>query len=331
MTHRLTIQIVTWNSAPFLPKLLQSLKQQNFQEFRLTIIDNASSDESLKIVPSYFPNATIVKNHENIGFCAAHNQGIRLSESPCLALMNPDIVLESKVLSILVGVLERHPEIGSVGGKLLSDQRQSGMIDSAGLIVERSWKRFFSGAGPFLNRGEGETDHGQYDVAEEVFANTGACVFLRRDALESIRLGGEYFDEDLFAYKDDVDLGWRLRIAGWRNWYEPAAEIFHRRSIRHTRRVVTTRRGERSVSMNRLSYRNHLLVLFKNARLNDWFVGWPSLLFYELAKAFFLLLFERNTLPGLMDAVRLLPTMQRKHHIIKNSRRTSSSELRQWL
>ncbi len=320
---QLTVQIVTWNSADVLRPLLESLRRQTLQDIQLIVIDNHSTDSSRDIVREMYPHATLITNDRNLGFSAAHNQGLRLSEAPFVALVNPDVIIPPTTLERLLTVLAAHPDFGSIGPKLLKNGDQSGIIDSAGIRGTRYRE--------FLNRGEGEYDQGQYDEAEEVFGLSGAFLMLRREALEAIRIGNEYLDEDFFAYKDDVDLAWRLRLSGWKNWYEPSAVAFHARTVRHETDVsVWERRKRKGALMNRMNYRNHLLLLYKNDRIRDWIFPWPGVLLYEAAKLLFLPLFERSTLMGLFDAIRLLPRMRKKRRIIQRHRSTNRSVTARW-
>lgn len=322
-TFLLTLQMVTWNSAGDLPGLLSTLKSQRYKDYRLTVIDNASTDRSLEIVRGEFPHATIIRNSDNAGFSAAHNQGIQMAKTPFIGLVNPDISFTSEALEVLMEKIASNKTIGSIGGKLLRNGRQCAIIDSAGLVATKFRE--------FLNRGEGEPDQGQYDTPEEVFGITGALVILRAAALESIRTGTEYLDEDLFAYKDDIDLAWRLRLAGWINWYEPRAVFYHRRRAKHEQSlIITARRGRKGTTVNRLSYRNHLLVLAKNDRIRSWFLPYPRVVLYEVAKIAYAVFREPRTLYGLLDALRLLPAMRRKRTILFRRRRVPFRSVLSW-
>lgn len=320
---KLTLQVVTWNSARHLPALLTSLKEQKFKEYRLTVIDNASTDDSLALVRREFPRATILRNSENLGFSAAHNQGIQMSDSPYIGLINPDIVMTPDALTILMQSLEKQTRIGAIGPKMLRRGEKYDIIDSAGIRATRYRE--------FVNRGEGERDQGQYDTPEEVFGLTGAFMILRAAALDSIRIGTEYLDEDLFAYKDDIDLCWRLRLAGWGVWYEPRATLYHERHVRHEQELsVPTRRVRKTTTVNRLSYRNHLLVLTKNDRIRSWLLPMPSVLFYEAAKFFYALFREPRTLLGLWDAARLLTAMRAKRTVMFRHRKIPFRAVNAW-
>ncbi len=319
----LSVHLVTWNSAAFLPALLSSVQQQTFQPQQVIVVDNASHDESTAIVRRMMPAATLIRNTENRGFCGGHNQALAQSTARYAALVNPDIVLPPQAFARFIAVLEAHPTFGSIGGKLLKWEGTSGIVDSAGILGTRYRE--------FLNRGEGERDQGQYDVPSEVFGLTGALVVFRRAALDDIRCDGEYLDEDLFSYKEDVDLAWRLRLRGWRNWYEPSVVAEHQRTVRHEAGLtVMARRRRKRAFINRSSYRNHLLVLWKFTRWHEWLLPRPWILMFEVAKACFLPFFEPRTLPGFLDALRCLPRILRKRRTVFARRTVPFAEVNRW-
>lgn len=323
MSRKLSVQVVTWNSAAVIEDLIASLHRQKFSEYQLCIIDNASTDGTVENVMRLAPEAEILRNDTNRGFSAGHNQGIRHTNSPFVAIVNPDVVITEDALGRMMQRLEKDPSIGSISGKLLKNSDSSGIIDSAGITAKQSRQ--------FLNRGEGTPDTGQFDTPQEVFGLSGAFLVLRREALESIKIGEEYFDEDLFAYKEDVDLAWRLRSAGWKNWYEPSAVIYHGRTVRQEQYAAIAFHGrQKPAYAKRLSYRNHLLVLIKNDRYRDWFFPLPKVFLYELGKFLYLMVREPKTLLGLVDVFRLLPRMLRKRMVIRRHVTVSHREVLRW-
>lgn len=326
MNARLTVSLVTWNSSAVLRPCLLSLARQSVRDFRLTVIDNASLDDSLELVQEAFPQASVIRHSRNLGFGRAHNQTIQLTTTPLVLVLNPDTILEPTAIERLVGSLTADPRIGVVGPKLLRYDLGPGdppapvttqTIDSAG-IVRTAW-------GACLDRGANETDHGQYDRPEHVFGVSAACALFRRQALDDVRLNHEYFDEDFFAYKEDVDLGWRLQHRGWHCRYEPRAVAYHRRGFGRlnsplaVRAVIATRRRQRQRSKT-LSYRNHLLTLVKNQPAVAALRQLPLTVGYELGKLLYLAVTEPKTLVGLGQALRLVPRMVRKRQRILGHR-----------
>src|SRR5262249_44754236 len=121
-----------------------------------------------------------------------------------------------------------HPRAGGAIGKLLrydlERNHPTKIIDSAGLVLGRQRR--------IMPRGEGEEDIGQLDEETQVFALDGASLIARRRSLESVAIGGEYLDSTFYIHKEDHDLSWRLRLAGWECWYVPSAVAFHGRTTR---------------------------------------------------------------------------------------------------
>lgn len=329
MTPAVTVSIVTWNSARVLRACLNALAAQTFRDFAIIIVDNASADETRTLIKELAPHASLIPNQRNVGFGRAHNQAILLSSSQYVLCLNPDAVLEPSALQVLVRRLDADEEIAAVGPKLLRFEsgpdelntvKKTGIVDSAG-IVETRW-------GGFVERGANQADTGQFGVSGDVFAVSGACSLFRRAALEEIRIRNEYFDEDYFLYKEDIDLCWRLRSRGWRIVYEPGAVVYHRRSVgppelnfspRHQHR----QRRQRSQLIRTLSYRNHFLTVWKNQPLGTLLKRLPLTLGYELGKFVFLAGSEPRTLRGLGSALRHLPQTLSKRRLILRHRRAN--------
>lgn len=197
---------------------LQSLRKQGISEeaFEIIVVDNGSKDGSIQAVEEKFPQVKLIRNGSNQGFCRANNQGISIAEGEFVALINNDAVADPFWLQQLLTAFESSSRIGMAASKIIdfADPRR---IDKCGHVIFPD--------GQNRGRGTGEIDRGQYDKVEEVLWPDGCAAMYRRSMLEQI--GG--FDEDLFAYADDAELGLRARIAGWRCVYNPRAVVRHRR------------------------------------------------------------------------------------------------------
>lgn len=328
---KVSINIVTWNSLKFLPDCLESIRNQTYRDFSVLIIDNGSTDGTVNFIKTNYPEFAVLRNTNNLGFCKAHNQGIDLvmthwkmdSESEDLAkryilLANPDIILEPDFLEKLVKVADQTPRAASFGGKLLRvfsedsggliSLRQSNILDSAGIELVRNRSAH--------DRGTGEQDNGEFDIAEEVFGISGALLLLRAQALEQIKLDNQYLDEDFFMYKDDVDLAWRFRNAGWRSFYVPEARAYHFRSSQEPRvqglRAQLSTRRFRSPQTRLYSYRNHWFTIVKNERLGQFLKYSPFIFWYEFKKLLYVSLFEPGTLLAIPSFLVKLPKMLQK-------------------
>lgn len=330
---RVILSLVTWNSEKHLDHLFQSLAAQTYTHCELLMTDNNSSDGTERVVGDWIPKlpfpTTFFRGETNIGFARGHNQHIQRAiqrRATFVLVINPDLILESHALEILVQFLEQHPDVGSAGGKLFraSFQHERGIpelskeriFDSAGIVMTRA-RRFFE-------RGEGEEDRGQF-VEGPVFGISGAFVLYRLRALVETALPKEgteereFFDEDFFAYKEDVDLAWRLQRFGWPAWYVPTAVAWHHRAFQKKRR--------RSIpsAIRALSWRNHLFVLLKNEEKKDFLRAFPLTILRESAKFFWFCCTEWRTLATLPSLFRLWNRIKRKRQWIMEHRPTPSS------
>lgn len=212
---RASLVVLNYNGRELLDWALPSFLAQNAEEdFEVVVVDNGSSDGSVAHLVDRWPQVRVVALPENVGVTAALNAMVRAARGELIALLNNDVELEPDWLTTLATTLDHHPEAAAAAGKLLS-RRDRTVIDRAGDRLRWS--------GACHGRGAGETDRGQYDRAEEVFAVGGAAALYRRSAIE--RVGP--FDEAFFAYLEDVDWGFRARLAGYTARYEPSAVGWH--------------------------------------------------------------------------------------------------------
>lgn len=308
-TNRVSIIILTYNSLEHLPDLFQSIAVQTHPDIELIVIDNASQDGTV----AWLKQQTMLKldhlvcNPTNVWFAKGSNQGIILASGEFILLCNDDVILEAKYIAKLVLRMHKDAQCGLAGGKILKLTKTNGqsIVDSAGL--ESAW------SGRVVNRGENRPDIGQFDQPEEVFGITGAVMLLRRSALESIRYQDkthdEYIDEDFVAYKDDVDVSWRLERAGYTIWYEPAAVAHHARTIQQT--DLAQRHIKPSI-IRAYSYRNHIWLLVKNLSFTDFILRAPWMLPYEFAKFLYICVAEWSTVKIIPQLISKLPTIWRK-------------------
>src|SRR5947209_6576370 len=170
---KVAVNIVTFNSAGDIAACLDSLRAQTFQDFRVHILDNASSDDTLKLIEP-FDIDYLVRSPVNTGFSKAHNQLARRFPSDYILFLNPDTVLHPRFIAELVRALEARPDAASAGGKLI---RKTGTtIDSAGIIMTREHRH--------LDRGADEVDTGQFDEPGDIFGPSGAAALYRLRALD---------------------------------------------------------------------------------------------------------------------------------------------------
>lgn len=322
----IAVVIVTWNSKTVLADCLSSLQRQTFTDFSVMVVDNASSDGTVELIRRDFSHATVLRNSQNVGFSRANNQGIALTQSDYVLTLNPDVELEPTFLEQLVKFAEGHPQGGAFCGKLLKRRVETGagVIDSTGVRVTRSRR--------VLDRGEGEPDTGRYEAIEQVFGVSGAAALYRRAALAEAAEGDEYFDEFFFAYKEDVDLAWRLRLLGWEAWYVPMAVGYHLRGLPRLLgwRGWWHRRRQRSRALRLLSYRNHRVLLLKHEQLSNLALHIIPIAARELMAFTFVVVTEPFQLRGMGQLVKRMPRLYRQRRTLMRRRRVTARELRQW-
>lgn len=324
---KVIISLLTWNGARYLPWLINSLKAQNFKDWTLLVLDNASTDDSVQALEENLPGTRIIRQKQNIGFARGHNLIMNWTESDYVLVLNQDIILDQNYLKKLVDFMDKNPKVASAAGKLLywdfDEGLQSDIVDSYGLKIDR--KRFVY---DYL---QGQPD--RETISMEVFGLSGTAVLYRRQALESVAESRgqnyyEFFDEDFFAYKEDVDLAWRLRLAGWQNWLVTSTRGYHHRRVSGGASIRFMFK-HRSMA-NRLSYRNHLMTLYKNSFYkNIWQDFWP-IWWYEFRKFVYLLIFERKTLAGLGEFLRAWPALRRKRRFIMAQAQLTPADIRKW-
>jgi len=310
---RVAVNIVTFNSAGDIKACLESLQQQTFRDFAIHILDNASKDDTLKIIEP-FEIDYLMRSPVNTGFCKAHNELARRFASEYVLFLNPDTVLKSKFIEELVTALDARPDAASACGKLL---RMDGMtIDSTGIVMLREQRH--------LDRGAGEPDLGQYNRADDIFGPSCAAALYRRKALEDTAVDGQCFDEDFFAYREDADLAWRCRLFGWNAIYVPNAVALHRR------RVTPERRRELPKLINYHSVKNRFLLRFNNMSLHLYRRDFWKITARDSAVVGYVFLREWSSIPALFYLARHLPRLLRKRNQIQRRARANSFEVEKW-
>ena len=204
-----TVVIPNHNGAHWLPGCLASVAAQTQPAVRVIVVDDASTDGSQALLAREYPEVEVVALAQNQGFAVAANRGLAAARTDAVALVNTDVELEADWLERASGALAADERAAAVATKmvLLSDP---GEIDDAGDVLRRD--------GACEQRGRFRRDDGRWDEPGEVFSACAGAAVYRRAAVEA--LGG--FDERFGMYLEDVDLGLRLRLAGWRCRYEPA-------------------------------------------------------------------------------------------------------------
>ncbi len=328
--QKVSIIIVTYNSQKFIARCLDHIQKQRYKFYEVIVVDNASHDRTTQILKKYLWVKPIY-NLQNLGFSKANNQGIQQSSGDFIFLLNPDVFLSPSTLSTLLHCIQSDPSLGFVSPKLLKPSRQK-ILDSTGIQATPE-RRFF-------DRGRGEIDHNQYDRVTDIFAGCGAALLLRKKALDDITLDKEYLDDHFFAYFEDVDLCWRMRLRGWQGGYCPNATAYHQRGhdlsrpdhfslFSFLRRRFQERKKDSVYRLiRRLSLRNSVWLLIKNDSLSELLRQLFPFLFHWCRKFAYILIVEPFVLREVPALIHGIPSMLKKRHIIQQRRTIHPASLR---
>jgi len=251
----IAIIIVNWNGKKYLKDCFGSLQDQTYKNFKIIFVDNGSDDDSINFVKrNYleirFPSVDIVQLKRNTGFCFGYNTGIKKAledkNVKYVVILNNDTKLDEKYVEKLANCAERHPDAGSIQPKILNFFEKN-KIDCAGIYITRD--------GTAHNRGYGKEAE-KYNEEKEVFGANGTASLFTREALEKTKFrDGEYFDNVHFAFYEDVDLAWRIRLAGLKSYYCPRSIVYH---------VHSGTAGKASLMKAYYLHRNYFFTVLKN-------------------------------------------------------------------
>jgi GT2 family glycosyltransferase len=309
---KVSINIVTFNSAQDIVACVQSVEQQTFRDFRIRVWDNDSKDETLPSISTF--DVDLVRSGLNVGFARGHNELVRRFPSEFVLFLNPDTILGATFLAELISALVSEPRAASAAGKLLRMDGRT--LDSTGIVMIRSQRH--------LDRGAEEPDTHQYDVPSEIFGPSGAAAFYRRAALDDVAINGQYFDEDFFAYREDADLAWRCRLRGWTSIYVPTAVA------RHRRRVTPERRSDLPAVINRHSVKNRFLLRINNMTGNLYRRDFVPITVRDLSVVGYVLFREWTSIPALTWIVWNFRRLWKKRNLIQARRTIDARELEHW-
>ncbi|WP_052327002.1 glycosyltransferase family 2 protein [Desulfocapsa sulfexigens] len=305
---QMDIVIPNFNGKVFLRSCLDSLRRQNCSDFRVIVVDNGSSDGSIDLLALEYPEVKVISWAENRGFSAAVNAGIVAGSSPLVFLLNNDTELDEQCLDKLIAAAREKTEYDFFAAKMLNYHDRD-YLDGAGDAFLRG------GVGYRL--GTMESDGDFYNVSRQVFGACAGAALYRRDFLEE--LGA--FDEDFFAYLEDVDLNFRANSRGKKCWYVSEARVYHIGSA-----TTGSKINPFTVS---LSTRNNLCLLVKNYPLSLLLRFAPAICVYQfcwlcfVVKKFQLFAYCK----GIVNFLSILPVMIAKRKGNLSMAALSSAEL----
>lgn len=291
-----TVVIPNYNGMKYIEACLESLFIGTTKDLEVIMVDNASTDGSLELVKEKFPQVRIIENQENTGFCKAVNQGIIASKTPYVILLNNDTRVELTFVHELEKVIERDKGIFSASAKMIALHDKEKLDDAGDYYCAFGWA---------FARGKGKSPE-LYHESCEIFASCAGAAIYRKECFEQIGL----FDENHFAYLEDMDVGYRAQIYGYRNCFAPEAVVYHAGSA--------TSGSRYNAFKTRLASKNSIYLVYKNMPFLQMIINMPFLLIGFMVKALFFMKkgLGREYVTGLINGIRLSASHEgRKHKI----------------
>lgn len=248
------IVILNWNGAKMLRRFLPNVLDFSRDEAVIYVADNASTDNSLEVLKTHFSEVRLVLLDKNWGFAEGYNRALRQVEAEYYVLLNSDVEVSHHWLTPLIEFMDNHPDVAACQPKLLSenDRDKFEYAGASGGFIDRYGYPFCRGR----MFDTVENDDGQYDYATEILWATGACMVVRAD--DFMQAGG--FDTRFFAHSEEIDLCWRLRLAGKKIYCIPDSFVYH---------IGGGTLPKNNPMKTYLNFRNNLTMLYKNLPEND--------------------------------------------------------------
>jgi len=290
-----TVIIPNYNGKEYLRQCLQSLSMCRPSDFHILVVDNGSTDGSAELLKEEFPQVESIFLSENTGFAPAVNRGLERTKTPYGLLLNNDTTVEPDFVQKMEEAMETHKDAFSVSAKMLMMQDKT-LLDGAGdLYCALGWA---------FALGKGKKADENYTKPARIFSSCGGAVIYRMELFEEVGV----FDENHFSYLEDVDVGYRARIAGYSNWYEPAAVVYHAGSG-----FSGSRYNEFKVN---LSSRNSIYLVLKNMPFLQIIINFPFLLLGFFTKTVFFVRkgYGHTYCKGLIKGISLYFSKEGKRH-----------------
>ena len=324
---RISINLLRWsNPWAEIQECIAAVFRSDFEDFELTYTENFNENvpSLAELVQERFGHdrrLRIAKNDANLGFAGGHNKFFADTDCPLLMVLNPDAVIAPTFLGRIIQAFSG-PKVAAATGKMLKPAKPGGgdrVLDGTGIEIFRTRRA--------RERGQLDVDRGQFDRRRQVFGVSGTAAVYRKSALEAAKIGdAEYFDADFFAYWEDLDLSWRLRLRGFECVYVPEAIVEHERAIGSSPggllHFFTFVKHHRAFPLNvrRWSWRNHLFTIIKNDSGWHLYRDLPFIVCRELAILAFIVMFTPSTLSAVPTFFSLLPRMLQKRALIRAGR-----------
>jgi len=305
MSHKPTISIIilNYNGKQFVDDCLSSVLNQTYNNYEVIFVDNNSTDGSADYAKSKYPAIKLIRNKGNYGYAKGNNIGIKQSKGEYVLVLNPDTMVEKTWLAELTKAAKSN-DAAAYQPKILNFTHRD-LIDTAHPRIHYTGLAW----GDIYKKDAG------FSTPTEISFGSGTAVMIKRSVLEEIGM----LDEDLFMYHEDVDLGWRMLMAGYKILFIPTAVMYHKYAF------------SRNKKKNYFLERNRFIVLLKNYQRKTLFLILPALVLVELGTLAYAIR-ERwflNKIRGYKDVIRNLDRILQKRQKIQHMRKVNDREVTQ--
>jgi hypothetical protein len=296
-----TVVIPNYNGIKYIEACLESLYGGTVTDFEVVVVDNASTDGSMEIVRDKFPNVKLIVNSENTGFSHAVNQGIEISRTPYVILLNNDTRVELDFIHELEKVMDsdKSGKVFSASAKMVS-LHDKDKIDGAG--------DYYCALGWAFSRGKGKSPD-QYNNNCNIFSSCAGAAIYRRELFGKDKVG--MFDEEHFAYFEDIDIGYRAMLLGYRNVFAANAVVYHAGSATSGSRYNSFK--------TKLASRNSIYIIYKNMPILQIIINLPFLITGFFIKTLFFIKkgMGKEYIGGLINGFKLSASENGKNNRLK--------------
>ena len=248
-----SVIIPNYNGEHFLKECLEALKRQTFDDMEVILVDNASTDDSIKLAKELYREIRVIELHDNTGFAYAVNRGIEAAKGEYVLLLNNDTIVFPNFVKNQYKMIKGKPDVFSCSALMIQNQNHELVDDAGDELAVLGW-----GFAP--DRDKPVSGCG---VSHEVFSSCAGAAIYRKAVFDEIGL----FDESFFAYLEDMDVGYRARLAGYRNLYNPYAKVYH---------LGSASSGSRHNAFKvELSARNSMYMMKKNMPVWQYILNLP--------------------------------------------------------
>ncbi len=292
-----TVVIPNYNGIKYIASCLDSLYAGTVTDMEVIVVDNASADGSVELIKERYPKVTLIENDENTGFSRAVNQGIQASRTPFVFLLNNDTEIEKDCIEELEAFMQTDEKLFSASARMISLHDKEKLDDAGDYYCALGWA---------FARGKGKHPS-LYQESCDVFAACAGAAMYRRELFEQTGL----FDVQHFAYLEDIDIGYRARIQGFRNCYAPKAIVYHAGSA--------TSGSRYNAFKTSLASRNSIYLIYKNMPLLQIVLNLPFLLAGFGTKLLFFLLrgLGKEYIKGLWQGIKLCTSKEGRCNKVK--------------